>query len=111
MEKVCDPEEEYYFLRPKPQTECIPKSASPLIPQSESEPKDNIKAIIKTKPTTEANPLNKPKDKIYSKIKIRCEEFNEEFKNKIALTTHSYSHNCKYLEKKQNTLIKTLARK
>ena len=29
---------------------------------------------------------------------FRCEECNEEFKNKIALTTHSYSHNCKYLE-------------
>ena len=48
MEIVFDPEEEYYFLRPKPQTE--------------SEPKDNIKDIIKTKATTEAaNPPSKPK--------------------------------------------------
>ena len=37
-------------------------------------------------------------DSIYSKINFRCEESNEEFKNKIALTTHSYSHNRKYLE-------------
>ena len=86
MERVYDSEEEYYFLRPKP--------------------KDNIKDIIKTKPAAKANPPTKPKDgpeamlrhNIYSKIRFICEKFNEEFRNKTALTTHRYSHNCKYLE-------------
>ena len=48
--------------------------------------------IIKTKPKTENN--------IYSKIKsakpyhrYECKECQEEFRNKIALITHSYSHN------------------
>ena len=78
-----------------PRTESKPKKSLPLVPQTESEPKDNIKDVIKTKPTTEANPPTKPKGNIYSKIKFRCEECNEEFKNN---TTHSYSHNRKYLE-------------
>ena len=61
--------------------------------------------IIKFKAKTENN--------IYSKIGsakplgyqwqspfhgYECKECHEEFKNKIALTTHSYSHNRKYLE-------------
>ena len=33
-----------------------------------------------------------------SRIKYECKECHEEFRNKIALTTHSYSHNRKYLE-------------
>ena len=36
--------------------------------------------IIKTKGKTE--------ESIYSKIKYECKEFHEEFRNKIALTTH-----------------------
>ena len=74
------------------------KGVSPLVPQFESKPKDNIKDIIKTKPTNEANPSTKPKDNIYSRIKYECKESNAEFKNKIALTTHSYSHNGRYQE-------------
>ena len=35
---------------------------------------------------------------IYTRIKYECKEFHEDFRNKIALTTHSYSHNRKYLE-------------
>ena len=41
MERVYDSEEEYYFLRPKPRNESIPKTvskpkgASPLVPQTE----------------------------------------------------------------------------
>ena len=35
---------------------------------------------------------------IYSRIKYECKECHAEFKNKIALTTRSYSHNCKYLK-------------
>ena len=94
LEKVYDSEEEEYFLRPKT------KGASPLVPQ----PKDNTKDTIKTKPITE--PKTKTKDgpeamlrhSIYSGIKYECKECHEEFKNKIALTAHSYTHNRKYLE-------------
>ena len=50
--------------------------------------------IIKTK--TKGVP--QPENNIYSKIKYECKECHEEFRNKIALTTHSYSHNRKYLE-------------
>ena len=53
--------------------------------------------IIKTKPKTENN--------IYFKIRsaklfhgYECKECHEEFRNIIALTTHSCSHNSKYLE-------------
>ena len=121
MERASDSEEEYYFLRPKPRgalplvglgpaaprdpqteskskTEKKPKGAFPLVPHTEFEPKDNIKDIIKTKPNTKANTPTKPEDNMYSKIKFRCGECNKEFKNEIAITTHSYSHNCKYLE-------------
>ena len=63
-------------------------------PKTESKPKDNIKGFIKTKPTPKANPPNKPKDSIYSRIKYECEKCQAEF----TLTTHSYSHNRKYLE-------------
>ena len=51
---------------------------------------DEADYIIKTKAKTE--------DSIYSKIKYECKECHEEFRNKIALNTHSYSHNRKYLE-------------
>ena len=119
MQRVYDSEEEYYCLRPKPKgalplvglrpaaprvhqtdikskTKSIPKIVSK--PKTENKPKDNIKDIIKTKSTTKANPPTKPKDNISSKIKFRCQKCNEEFKSKIALTTHLYSHNRKYLE-------------
>ena len=78
MERVYDSEEEYYFLRPKTKT------------------KINTKDIIKTKHITKSK--TKTEDSIYSKIKFRCEECNEGIKNKIVQTTHSYSHNVKYLE-------------
>ena len=52
--------------------------------------KDNIETKTKVVP--------QPENNIYSKIKYECKECHEEFRNKIALTTHSYSHNCKYLE-------------
>ena len=51
---------------------------------------DEDEYTIKTKAKSE--------DSIYSKIKYECKACHEEFRNKIALTTHSYSHNRKYLE-------------
>ena len=81
-----------------PQTVSKSKVVSPLVPQTESKPKDNMKDIIKTKPTTKANPSTKPKHNIYSRIKYECKECKAEFENQIALTTHSYSHNRRYQE-------------
>ena len=52
--------------------------------------------IFKTKPATK--PKTKTEKNIYSKIKYECKKCQEEFRNKLALTAQSYSHNCKYLE-------------
>ena len=52
--------------------------------------------IIKTKDIIKTK--TKPEDNIYTRIKFECKECREEFRNKIALTTHSYSHNRMYLE-------------
>ena len=57
-------------------------------------PKVNTKDIIKTKPKG----LPQPENNIYSTINFECKECHEKFRNKIALTTHSYSQNRKYLE-------------
>ena len=52
--------------------------------------------FFKTKPATK--PKTKTENNIYSKIRFKCKECHEKFTNKLALTTHSYSHNRKYLE-------------
>ena len=57
---------------------------------------DNTKDIIKTKPITK--PKTKTQDSIYSGIKYECKGCHAEFRNKIAITSHSYCHNRKYLE-------------
>ena len=51
--------------------------------------------IIKIK---RAKPKTKTEEDISTRFKYECTECHEKFRNKIALTTHSYSHNCKYLE-------------
>ena len=76
MERLYDPEEEYYFLRSKPQTESKHKAESKSKTEiksktesklkNESIPKDNIKDIIKTKPITKPKP--KTEDSIYSRM-------------------------------------------
>ena len=50
--------------------------------------------LLKLKPKTENNTYSK----IRSAKPFHGYECHEEFRNKIALTTHSYSHNRKYLE-------------
>ena len=70
--------------------------------------KDNTKDIIKTKTETKTKAKTKPKTEDgseamlrhtnYTRIKYECKECYEEFRNQIALTTHSYSQNRKYLE-------------
>ena len=52
--------------------------------------------IIETKPATK--PKTKTEEDIYTRIKYECKECHEEFRSKVALTTHSYSHNRMYLE-------------
>ena len=61
---------------------------------------NNTKDIIKTKTETETKAKTKTDtdNNIYTRIKYECKECHEEFRNKIALTIHSYSHNRKYLE-------------
>ena len=40
----------------------------------------------------------KSDDNIYTRIQFECKECHEEFRSKVALTTHSYSQNRMYLE-------------
>ena len=54
--------------------------------------------IIKTKDIIKTETENN----IYSKIRFICKECHEEFRNKIALTTHSYSRNRMYLENSED---------
>ena len=61
---------------------------------------DDIDYIIKTKPATK--PKTKTEEDIYTRIKYECKECHEEFRSKVALTTHSYSHNRMYLEKTED---------
>ena len=67
--------------------------------------------IIKTKDIIKTKTKGVPQleNNIYSKIKTakpfhgyECKECHEEFRNKIALTTHSHSHNRKYLENRED---------
>ena len=64
--------------------------------------------IIKTKPATKPKTKTETKSEtetennIYSKIRFICKECHEEFRSKVALTTHSYSHNRMYLEKTED---------
>ena len=57
---------------------------------------DEYDYIIKTKHIIKTK--TKRDDNIYTRIKFECKECHEEFRSKVALTTHSYSHNRKYLE-------------
>ena len=52
--------------------------------------------FIYVKPSTKTE--TKPDDNIYTRIKFECKECHEEFRSKVDLTTHSYSHNRVYLE-------------
>ena len=83
LERVYNPDGDDYVLRPKDL-----RSSFAI----------NTKYIIKTKTETKAKTKTKPDDNIYPRIKYVCKECHEEFRNKIALTTHTYSHNRMYLE-------------
>ena len=51
--------------------------------------------IIKNQPATK--PKTKTEEDISTRFKYECKECHENFRNKIALTTHSYSHKIKYI--------------
>ena len=70
IEKMYNSDGDFIYVRPSTKTE--------------------TKDIIKTK--------TKPDDNIYTRIKFECRGCHEKFRSKVALTTHSYSHNRMYLE-------------
>ena len=70
IEKIYNSDEDFIYVKPSTKTE--------------------FKNIIKTK--------TKPDDNVYTRIKFECKEGHEEFRSKVALSTHSYSHNRMYLE-------------
>ena len=84
-ERVYNSDEDDYVLRPK---------------DLRSSFANNTKDIIKTKTETETKAKTKTDtdDNIYTRIMFEGKECHEEFRNKLALTTQSYSHNRKYLE-------------
>ena len=84
-ERVYNSDEDYYVLRAK---------------DLRSSFANNTKDVIKTKTETETKSKTKTDtdDNISPRIKYECKECHEEFRNKIALTTHSNSHNRMYLE-------------
>ena len=92
LERVFNPDEDDYVLRPKDRRSSFA---------------NNTKDIIKTKSETEtkAKTKTKPDENIYTTIIYVCKACHEEFRNKIALTTHSYSHNRKYLENTEDFVI------
>ena len=59
-----------------------------------------IKTRAKTKTETKSEP--ETENNIYSKIRFICKECHEKVRSKVALTTHSYSHNRMYLENTEN---------
>ena len=92
LERVYNPDEDDYVLRPKYLRSSFANNT-----------KDNIKT--KTETETKAKTKTKPDDNIYTRIKYVCKECHEEFRNKIALTTHSYIHNRMYLENTKDFYI------
>ena len=88
-----------------------------MVLQTENIRKDNTKDVFKTKPInnpkpkTEDGPKTMLHHSMYSKINFRRDDCNEEFKTKIALTTHSYSHNRKYLENTEYFDVNSIQKK
>ena len=76
LERVYNSDEDEYIIKTKAKTE--------------TKSKTKTKTEIETKTETENN--------IYSKIRFIYKELYEKFRSKVALTTHSYSHNRKYQE-------------
>ena len=63
--------------------------------------------IFKTRDIIQTETEIETENNIYSKIRFICKRSLEEFRNKIAVTSHSYSHNRKYLENTEDFDIKS----
>ena len=85
-ERVYNSDEDDDIIKTKSKTETKTKSKT----KSKTETKTKSETGTETETETENN--------IYSKIMFICKECHEEFRSKVARTTHSYSHNRMYLE-------------
>ena len=102
MERVNNPNEDDYILKSKDNPEDIIKT--------KTETKANTKTDSETSVNLQNNSIEplrgwsktRGDNNIYTRIKYECKERDEEFRNKIALTTHSYIHIRKYLENTEN---------
>ena len=88
-ERVCNSDEDDYVLRPKGLRSSFANNTKDI---------NKTKTEIETKAKTKAKTKTNFDDNIYTRIKFECKECHEEFRNKTALTTNSYSHNRMYLE-------------
>ena len=91
LERVYNPDEDDYDLKSKDNTKDIIKPKTETKAKTKTDSETSVKLLRGSSKTHGDN-------NIYTRIKYECKKCHEEFRNKIALTTHSYSHNRKYLE-------------
>ena len=103
LEKVYNPDEDDYIIKPKDLRSSFANNTKDII-------KTKTETKTKTDSETSVNLQNNSVEplrgwskthgdnNIYTRIKCECKECHEELRKKIALTTHSYSYNRKYLE-------------
>ena len=103
LEKVYNPDEDDYILKPKDNTNDIIKTKTKAKTDSETSVNLQNNSVEPLRGWSKTQGDNN----IYTRIKYECKECHEEFGNKIALTTHSYSHNPKYLENTEYFDIKS----
>ena len=75
--------------------------------KTETETKTETIRKTETKVETVTKAKNETDDNIYTRNKYKCYECNETFRSKVALTTHTYSHNQNYLEATEDLDINT----
>ena len=105
LKRMYNPDEDDYILKPKDLRSCFANNTKDII-KTKTETKASTKTDSETSVSLQNNSVEPLRgwskthgDKnIYTRIKYECKECHKEFRNKIALTTHSYSHNRKYLE-------------
>ena len=91
LERVYNPDEDDYILKPKDNTKDIIKTETVTKAKAKTDSETSVKPLRGWSKTHGDN-------NIYTRIKYECKECREECRNKIALTTHSYSHKRRYLE-------------
>ena len=104
-ERVYNSDEDDYVLRPKDLRSSFAKNTKNII-KTKTETKAKTKTDSETSVNLQKNSVEPLRgwskihgdNNIYTRIKYECKKCHEEFRNEIALTTHSYSNNLKYLE-------------